>query len=419
MKNSAGGQVVFVTSFSLSPEKRNLNAYQRVDMLSRACRLAILAVRGKTFYGCVNERVSILQSRLPGKIGLLAYILFLLIFRRRSFRPALVITEPSAVGLCGFLVKKLSNARWVVDVWDIPIRHVEAGLVHSCWLALLRRIARRLYKSADLFIVSIVPQFELKWFALDPGKLACYPNAIDLSEAREHLPGRHTKRPYILCMRSVHGRDMGLDTLCKALGILRENHCNLALEVVGLLSPDAQQQVAQVRDDPRVVFHGLVPHDQLMQLIRDAWACVVPFNNVPDLAQIHPIKVLEYLHMQKVVVAARLPGIQSMITHEVNGLLFEPGDAEDLAQQLRRLLNEPELLSRLRAGAQRLDRKHDSRAKGQLILRKLTELVPEIATHAPDSAEGGLPNVSAAEGTEGNPRQELADGAQPAETVHR
>ena len=33
-----------------------------------------------------------------------------------------------------------------------------------------------------------------------------------------------------------------------------------------------------------------------------------------------------------------------------NGLLFTPGDAENLARQLRRLLDEPDLLSTLRAG---------------------------------------------------------------------
>jgi glycosyltransferase involved in cell wall biosynthesis len=40
-----------------------------------------------------------------------------------------------------------------------------------------------------------------------------------------------------------------------------------------------------------------------------------------------------------------------MVRHEVDGLLFRPGDADDLARQLQRLLDEPELLPRLRANA--------------------------------------------------------------------
>lgn len=418
MNNSAGGQVVFVTSCSLCPEKRNLNAYQRVEMLSRACRLAILAVRGRTFSGCVNERVSILRSPMPGKIGLLGYILYLLILRQRTFRPALVITEPSAVGLCGYLIKKMSSARWVVDIWDIPIRDAEDGNLHSLWLSLLRRVARRLYRSADLFIVSIVPGLELKWFALDPGKLACFPNAISLSQGRGSSSDWYARPPYLLCMRSTHGRDMGLDTVCQAVSILRENGFNLALEIVGQVGADAEQQVAEVRDDPGVVFHGVLPHDRLMELVKGAWACVVPFKNVPDLAQTYPVKVLEYLHMQKVVVAARLPGIQSMITHDLNGLLFEPGDAADLAQQLRRLLDDPGLRARLQAGVQTLDRRYDSLTKSKLILQKLTDLVPEIATRSPETVENGVYEVLAREDAEENTGK-LLDGAQPAGVVHR
>jgi glycosyltransferase involved in cell wall biosynthesis len=38
------------------------------------------------------------------------------------------------------------------------------------------------------------------------------------------------------------------------------------------------------------------------------------------------------------------------VLDEVNGLLFERGSADDLARQLRRLIDEPGLLDRLAAG---------------------------------------------------------------------
>ena len=44
------------------------------------------------------------------------------------------------------------------------------------------------------------------------------------------------------------------------------------------------------------------------------------------------------------VIASRIGGIPETVRHEVNGLLFEPGDAADLARQIRRLLDEPGLL---------------------------------------------------------------------------
>ena len=47
------------------------------------------------------------------------------------------------------------------------------------------------------------------------------------------------------------------------------------------------------------------------------------------------------------VIASNLPGLAAVVVHEHNGLLFEPGNAALLAQQLSRLIDEDELLQRL------------------------------------------------------------------------
>jgi glycosyltransferase involved in cell wall biosynthesis len=50
------------------------------------------------------------------------------------------------------------------------------------------------------------------------------------------------------------------------------------------------------------------------------------------------------------VIATNLGGMAEAVTHEVNGLLFERGDVDDLARQLRRVADEPGLLPKLRSG---------------------------------------------------------------------
>lgn len=49
------------------------------------------------------------------------------------------------------------------------------------------------------------------------------------------------------------------------------------------------------------------------------------------------------------MVGSNLGGIAELIQHERNGLLFQVDNADDLARNLQRLLDEPELLPRLRA----------------------------------------------------------------------
>lgn len=43
------------------------------------------------------------------------------------------------------------------------------------------------------------------------------------------------------------------------------------------------------------------------------------------------------------VISTRITGIPELIEHEHDGLLATPGDAEDLACQIRKLLDNPEL----------------------------------------------------------------------------
>ena len=66
------------------------------------------------------------------------------------------------------------------------------------------------------------------------------------------------------------------------------------------------------------------------------------------------------------VVAPRTGGVTDLIEDGRNGLLFEPGDAADLARQVGRLLDDAELAARLGEMAQRdvTERFSESRVAG-------------------------------------------------------
>jgi glycosyltransferase involved in cell wall biosynthesis len=63
-----------------------------------------------------------------------------------------------------------------------------------------------------------------------------------------------------------------------------------------------------------------------------------------------PGTILEAFAHRTPVIASNLGGMIELIDHEVNGLLFTLNDADDLARQLVRLLNEPDLLATLERG---------------------------------------------------------------------
>ena len=104
--------------------------------------------------------------------------------------------------------------------------------------------------------------------------------------------------------------------------------------------------LAPLLEQRGVRLHEPVPHDQVPETLGSLDALVVP-SVWPENS---PLVVLEAFLAGLPVVAARIGGIPELVSDGTNGLLFHPGDADDLARVLARLVNEPELLPTLRRG---------------------------------------------------------------------
>ncbi|MGI5915771.1 MAG: glycosyltransferase family 4 protein [Anaerolineae bacterium] len=98
--------------------------------------------------------------------------------------------------------------------------------------------------------------------------------------------------------------------------------------------------------DEAITFAGPYPNERVGQVLSELDVVVVPsiwYENRPTV-------IIEAFAHGVPVVAARLGGMAELIDDGRNGLLFDPGDADSLRAQLQRLLDEPDLLARLRRG---------------------------------------------------------------------
>jgi glycosyltransferase involved in cell wall biosynthesis len=98
-----------------------------------------------------------------------------------------------------------------------------------------------------------------------------------------------------------------------------------------------------------VVCAGAVPHEDVPALHAAMDAVVVPYGPEGD-HYFSPIKMYEAMASGRPVVGARTGQVASVIADGENGLLYEPGDAQDLADKLRRALY-PDAADRLGAAA--------------------------------------------------------------------
>jgi glycosyltransferase involved in cell wall biosynthesis len=116
-------------------------------------------------------------------------------------------------------------------------------------------------------------------------------------------------------------------------------------------APVMRAGIAELGLTDRVDLLGPVDHDEVPALIATAAVCVAPA--AADLAvrptALYPTKILEYMACRRAVIAARRSTAAMLVEHGRDGLLFAPGDPEDLAAKLLRVLGDRPLRERLAA----------------------------------------------------------------------
>jgi glycosyltransferase involved in cell wall biosynthesis len=131
--------------------------------------------------------------------------------------------------------------------------------------------------------------------------------------------------------------------------------------------------------DPRIAFRGAYRHDHVYDILAELDAVVVPsicYENSPLVVQ-----EAQAAHVP--VIGSRRGGIPELVVDDHDGLLFEPGNARDLARQLGRLLAEPTLLDRLRPDGASVRTQEDEMRELSAHYRRLSQrsLEPAATLH--------------------------------------
>ncbi|HLX55438.1 MAG TPA: glycosyltransferase family 4 protein [Ktedonobacteraceae bacterium] len=154
--------------------------------------------------------------------------------------------------------------------------------------------------------------------------------------------------------------EKGVLIILKALDLLvnKQGRRNLHLNVFGDGDKSYISQLQSFIRDKQlteiVTFYGKVPQDELIEhydhsdimLVSSIWQ--EPFALVTAEAMARGLPVI----------ASKVGGTAERITHDVNGLLIEPGDERALASAITQLLENPEKLERLAQAARSTVQEH-------------------------------------------------------------
>jgi len=157
----------------------------------------------------------------------------------------------------------------------------------------------------------------------------------------------HPSRGDYLTFYGRHEPSKGLATLLEAM---EQNRIPLQVFGEGPLTEWLRVETRRrFGDEGRIRVAGHVPRRALDQAIAGSRAVVFP----SEWYESYPLAIVEAMAFGKPVVASDLGGAATIVRDGINGLLFPPGNARELARCLERLWSDEQLQSRLEAGARR------------------------------------------------------------------
>jgi glycosyltransferase involved in cell wall biosynthesis len=288
----------------------------------------------------------------------------------RRARPDLMYVRHSKHGLAAVKAARQCRVPTVLEVNSV----FSADRYHQFEPLMFRRAVRRIERQAfeganGVIAVSTPLADEIR--RVTPVEVAVVPNGVDSQRFAPERADREGARARLgIDKRVVVGWSgilrqwHGVDLLVEAVAALPD----AVLLVVGdgPARADIEGRAAHLGIGDRLVITGRIPHEEMSDYLAAMDIAVIPDERTGVAS---PMKLIEYMAMARAVVAPRLPNIEDVMQHDVNGLLFSAADVGDLTGHLHVLVADAARRERLGAQA-RLDveREHTWRHNADRVL---------------------------------------------------
>lgn len=333
---------------------KNRTQYQRAKSACSESDVYFLTRRGV----CDEIESTAVSVEATGE-GVLARILFplWLVLRvatlSRNHEVECVRTNHTPQTVCAGFLLSLFGHTWIADVYDSPHLGVDlqrtikspARFAATVYNLALLSVAKRVLRTADLIVLGIEPTV-MREYGVHPGdeNLLQVTNGVAVEPTRKALTS-NTEGSFTLVYVGPVRKERAIDTLFDALNRVDSETSNVELCLVGQVLEEDREWIDNKRnsfDNVRVELTGKVPHEVALERIDAATVGVCPLSvSVENYRSAYPIKIFEYMALQKPTVATDTPGTREIVEDGKTGLLVPPDDAEAMADAILALHDDP------------------------------------------------------------------------------
>jgi len=306
------------------------------------------------------------------------YIIYFLIFKKIN---VLFLRD---LGIAGLFLKlrKWFNCKIVYEIHIISyivaqnqnVLFPMAEAVTQSKVDLIKAKETYVYKNSDaLFaLTDLLKQRISAEFSVEDGKIYVLPDGVN---PKLFSGADLEKREGLIYIGQLYPWK-GVDTLIEAM-----RYIDAKLTVIGGIDFEddlirLKKKSRELNLDKKITFTGFIKPEAISEYTKKAKISVIPLtDNVIARDFTSPLKLFESMASKTAVVASGLPSIREVIRDGENGLLFEPGNAQSLAEKINLLLDNDKLLNTITRNAYADSQKYTWNQRALKIISVLNKII--------------------------------------------
>ena len=248
----------------------------------------------------------------------------------KKAHPDVIHTHLSHADIIGSMASVGSNAKVFTTIHSTKFRDNAFDSI----LFLICAIVFRVYKINVISISKSVKKVVLRKFYLQQKRSLLLYNALQFVETETELKNKEDNKINLLFVGRLE-KAKSVHTLLEALYVLKkkDDTSNFYLTIVGegSLRKSLEQRTKELQIEELVEFVGAQQETQPYFNSSDIFI-------LPSIWEGFGIVILEAFRAKLPVVASNIEGPSELIQHNINGLLFEKGNAIELSKKIGSLI---------------------------------------------------------------------------------
>jgi len=259
-----------------------------------------------------------------------------------------IVNQPdiSVLGLIpNLLFSKLKRIKFVLDIRSVPVETEGlAGFQQKLWFNISVLVAKKLFDGMTI-ITPLMRKDICNTFGIDSCDIGTWSSGVntELFDPKNYTSESARLRKklgltgkFVVFYHGVFTATRGLKETVESMKILRIECPNVVMFLLGrgpivpILTDMVQQECLQ----EHVILHDSVDYGEVPKFIGMSDVCIVPLPDHPYWRSQCPLKLLEYLAMEKSVIVTDIPAHRLIIGEEKCGIYISSVTPMEIAKSV-------------------------------------------------------------------------------------